>query len=215
MLPRPVERLFHSPSAEAVVYHAMGSRKPLESGKGLSSSKLRQVVYGRLRFATKLLNSAYLLRFLLGYWLEDVLNSVVHLLLGRWRRVGAYLTAWTDYLIGLRDILSERKIIQARRKISDATLFHLQRNPPPPLVWRGTPLLTRDIVLYHYLPFILEGKTRSLPEFQIVSTGEAIRLQIARRQRSLRRALDLVRYEGLVGLMQRMWRGLQGWLMRP
>jgi GT2 family glycosyltransferase len=202
-------------AAEAVVYHAMGSRKPMEGEKGLSSTKLRQVVYGRLRFATKLLGSAYLLRFLLGYWLEDVLNSVANLLLGRWRRVGAYLTAWTDYLIGLRDIWAERKIIQMQREIPDATLFHLQQNLPPPLVWRGTPLLTRDIVLYHYLPFILEGKTRSLPEFQFVSMGEAIRLQIARRQRSLRRAMDLVRYEGLVGFVQRMWRGLQGWLMRP
>lgn len=202
-------------AADAVVYHAMGSRKPLESEKGLSSTKLRQVVYGRLRFATKLLGSVNVFRFLSGYWLEDVLNGVANLLLGRWRKVGAYLTAWTDYIIGLREILAERKTIQAQRKISDATLFHLQRNLPPPLVWRGTPLLTRDMILYHYLLFILEGKTRMLPEFQIVSMGEAIRIQIARRQKSLRRALDLVRYEGLAGLVQRIWRGIQGLLMRP
>lgn len=202
-------------AADAVIYHAMGSRKPLESEKGLSSTKLRQIVYGRLRFATKLLGSVYLLRFLSDYCLEDVLNGVANLLLGRWRKVGAYLTAWTDYIIDLREILTERKTIQAQRKISDAILFHLQRNLPPPLVWRGTPLLTRDVVLSHYLPFILEGKTRILPEFQIVSMSEAIRIQIARRQRSLRRALDLVRYEGLAGLGQRTWRGIQSLLMRP
>jgi len=41
---------------QAVIYHAFGSIVPTEENSGLSARKLRWVVYGRLRFAGKLVS---------------------------------------------------------------------------------------------------------------------------------------------------------------
>jgi len=41
---------------QTVIYHAFGSIVPTEENSGLSARKLRWVVYGRLRFAGKLVS---------------------------------------------------------------------------------------------------------------------------------------------------------------
>ncbi len=53
------------------------------SESGLGAVKLQRVVYGRLRFITRLLGPGYWLRFFAGYLLEDLLNGLLYLVRGR------------------------------------------------------------------------------------------------------------------------------------
>jgi GT2 family glycosyltransferase len=181
---------------QAVIYHAFSSRVPDGIQAGLAVNKLQRVVYGRLRFITRLLGFSYLFRFLLGYLFEDLLNVMICLLRGRWGHVRAYWRAWSDYLTSLKALRSDREKIQSRRTQTDRALFQLQRHAPVPLVWHGLPLLTWDIVLHEYKPWIEARQT-------------------GRSKMTLQRALAIWRIEGAAALAHRLGRGILWKWMQP
>ena len=151
----------------AVVYHAFGGRVPTGAESGLSPRKLRNVVYGRLRFAIKLLD-ANLPRFLRNYLAEDWTNFTLLLTQRDWAAAGGYLKGWFGIIRDLPDVLKQRRSLQARRLVSDESLFALQKDLSMPFAWHGLPELTWDLVHHHYLPLIRSGRTRSMPEFENV-----------------------------------------------
>jgi GT2 family glycosyltransferase len=174
---------------QAVVYHAFSGRVPDGVESSLEAVKLQRVVYGRLRFITRLLGFNYLLRFFVGYLLEDMVYGLVYLVRGRWGHLRAYWRAWLDYFNSLDDLRLERKILQQRRSQTDWALFNLQRQSPVPLVWRGLPLLTWDIVRHEYAPWIESRQT-------------------GRPKMTLQRALSVWRVEGIAALLHRIGRGI-------
>jgi hypothetical protein len=184
------------PAQRAVIYHAFSGRVPDGAEHGLDATKLQRVAYGRLRFITLLLGRGYLLRFLCAYLLEDVLQGMIGLIRGRWGHFRAYWRAWGSYLASLRLLRQKRKLLQARRRRTDRELFDLQRRIPAPLVWRGLPLLTWDIVRYEYLPWIERG-------------------QSPRPKMTLGRALSIWRVEGLAALAHRIGRDILWRWMQP
>jgi GT2 family glycosyltransferase len=184
------------PAPQALVYHAFSSQVPGGTGGGLAVDKLERVIYGRLRFITRLLGPGYLLRFLIGYLFEDLLNAAMCLLRGRWGHLRAYWRAWSDYFGSLKELRSDRRALQSRRTQKDRSLFFLQRHTPVPLVWHGIPLLTWDIVSHEYKPWIE-------------------RRQTARPKMSLQRALSIWRAEGAAALAHRLGRGIIWKWMQP
>jgi GT2 family glycosyltransferase len=150
---------------KAVVYHAFGGRTPTGEADHLSPSKLRNVVYGRLRFAIKLIDK-YLYRFLWNYLWEDWSNLTHSLIRMDWATANAYLEGWSDLFRDLPSLRSKRRSLKARRTISDETLLDLQRNIPMTLAWHGLPELNWQLIQHHYLPLIRSGRTRPMPEFE-------------------------------------------------
>ena len=188
---------FHvRPAPQALVYHAFSGRVPGGVDLSLAADKLERVISGRLRFITRLLGLGFLLRFLLGYLLEDFLSAMICLLRGRWRHLRAYWRAWSNYFGSLKDLRSERKTLQTRRTQTDRALFNLQRNAPVPLVWRGLPLLTWDIVRFEYKPWI-ESHQADRPKMTLL------------------RAFSIWRIEGAAALVHRLGRGIQWKWMQP
>lgn len=151
------------PAPQAVIYHAFGGRVPDGQVEVLSPTKLRNVVYGRYRFSIKL-TSAYLARFLRNYWVEDLTNLSQWILRLNWSMAGAYLRGWGALLRNLTELLRTRNTVQANRKISDNSLFAIQRSIPMPFIWHGLPELTWDRIIHHYSPLLNSGRTRPMPE---------------------------------------------------
>jgi GT2 family glycosyltransferase len=151
---------------QAVIYHAFGSSVPSGAESELRPPKLRQVVYGRLRFISKILGSRFLLRFLINYIIEDIIRIISYLLQGRWRLIKACTQGWIDYLGTIPELREERKNVQLRRTVNDSELFRMQRIIPMPLILGGLPQLTWDIVAHIYQPLIGSGNLRILPEFE-------------------------------------------------
>jgi GT2 family glycosyltransferase len=149
---------------EAVINHAFGGRVPTGVEAGLTPQKLRNVVYGRLRFALKILDG-YLSRFLISYFFEDLTHLFRAIVKLDWSSTGAYFGGWSRFLREIPGIWNERKSLQVRRTIHDRDLFALQQNLPGTLTWHGLPELTWDLVQQHYLPLIQSRSTRSIPEF--------------------------------------------------
>ncbi|MEJ2598480.1 MAG: glycosyltransferase [Anaerolineales bacterium] len=150
---------------QAAVYHAFGGRVPSGSEERLSPRKLRNVVYGRLRFATKLLGD-YFPRFLRNYAAEDWINFTQFLAKRDWASARAVVGGWLDFIRNWPEITRRSRDLQSHRKLSDEQLFTLQRGMPPTFSWHGLPELTWDLVLNHYSPLILSQRTRSMPEFE-------------------------------------------------
>jgi GT2 family glycosyltransferase len=198
----------------AVVYHAFSGRVPSGEPAALSAQKLRRVAYGRLRFATKILEKTGWLRFLRNYLLEDSLNFTLALLRGRWGSARAYWQAWGAYLHSIPRIRQERTALQSRRVCTDQALFGLQKDIPQPFIRNGLPQLTWDIVRSCYYPLIISGETHQFPEFaslpEIATTGSP---QISPPS-MLRRAMDIWRSEGVGGLLHHVWRYTQWYFMR-
>lgn len=155
-------------SPGACVYHALGSRPPFEATFQLSPSKLKNVTYGRLRFAIKLLPIAFLIRFLAIYLAEDLLGMASDLLLLRGDSFRARANAWLKVAQSLPSLLGSRREIRARRKGQDKDIFGIPDSISPPLMWHGIPELTWDLVVFHYLPLILNAKTHRFAEFRDV-----------------------------------------------
>jgi GT2 family glycosyltransferase len=181
---------------QAVVYHAFSGRTPGGSASGLGEVKLRRVVYGRLRFITRLLGPGYFLRFISGYLLEDLLSGLLYLVRGRFGHLRACARGWQDYFAALPELRCERKAIQSRRRLADRDLFQLQRQVPAPLVRGGQPLLTWDIVCHEYLPR-LEAPRPAKPRM------------------SLKRALAIWKVEGFGAMAHRIGRWMVWRLMQP
>ncbi len=150
---------------KAVIYHAFGRRVHAGEEADLTPYKLRCVVYGRLRFALKLLASPTLWRFLVVYGIEDIAHLILRLFKLQGPMAGAILSGWLNFLKNLSSILPQRHQLQLTRTSTDNDLFTLQGSIPPGLIWRGLPELTWDIITHTYLPLILAGKTRPLIEF--------------------------------------------------
>lgn len=184
------------PAPQALVYHALSGRVPGVATDGLDALKLRRVVYGRLRFVTRLLVPGLLFRFIASYLLEDLVNIVLHLARGRWEQVRAYGAGWMDYFRSLGELRRERKIFRQRSRLGGRELFRLQRRLPAPLVRRGLPLLTWDIVCHEYLPWL--------------QTHAA-----ARSKMSLPRALAIWQVEGFAALAHRIGRRVLWKWMQP
>jgi GT2 family glycosyltransferase len=200
---------------EAVGYHAFGGRPSSDKEVSLPPRKLRQVVYGRLRFSTKIPGPWYLVRFLCLYILEDITNMILAILRGQWGKLKAYSQAWSDYWNDLPEMLEARKVIQTRRQCTDKGLFSLQKDVPMPLTWHGSPELTWDIVRHQYLPLIISGQTRPLPEFES-TLAEKLPIQSSRKLgQHVRRASNIRRAEGFSGLVHHIGRTIQWHLMRP
>jgi GT2 family glycosyltransferase len=203
---------------QAVVYHAFGAQAPgvralngrgTGTTSGMTSRKLRQVVYGRLRFATKILQPRTRRRFMVNYGLEDCARFASALWRGRWEMLGAYFQAWNDYFKSRPELQEQRRHIQTRRVISDEQLLELQRDLPMPLVQNGFPLLSRDIVRHHYLPLMLSGKTRALPEL----TG--IDASTLPEDRAWLRGRRILQEEGLKALCHRFGKYITWRLSQP
>lgn len=180
----------------AIVYHAFSGRHPGEVERGLNETKLQRVIYGRLRFSTRLLRPALLLRFLISYAVEDLFNGLLNLFRGHWGAARACVRAWRDYLGSLSELRLARKILRQRRPLANRELFSLQRQAPVPLIRQGVPLLTWDIVCHEYLPWI--------------QTHRSVRSKM-----SLRRAFSIWQVEGFAALAHRLGRRALWKLMQP
>jgi len=156
-----------------------------------------------------LLGVKFFVRFFLAYLVEDCLNAVLALIRGRWSVLQAYWQGWSDYLEGLSALRKERQVIQRKRVRFDKDMFAPQKMVPDPLMQRGLPLLTRDIIQSCYLPLILAAKTRALPEF-VTESGEPLFSGLFPKRRSLvSRLLGIWRAEGLRGLGYRIGKSVQ------
>jgi GT2 family glycosyltransferase len=160
---------------KAVVYHALGRRVHTGQEIDLTPHKLRCVVYGRQRFALKILALPRWLRFSILYTLEDLGRTALALFKPDWSAIRAVAGGWWKLVRDFSTILIERRRAQARRKLTDGELLALPVAIPPPHIWRGLPELTWDLVEHHYLPLIRSGKTRSMPEFDTVQTHRSAR----------------------------------------
>lgn len=198
---------------QAIVYHALGAHVPSSHGRRRSPEKLRYVVFGRLRFAVKLLSPKFLVRFLFAYGFEDCLRLCLAFLQLDVPTIRAYWYGWRDFLVSLSSLIRERKMTQTKRVRSDRVIFDLHKEIPVPLIRNGLPELTWDIVQNHYLPLILSGKTRPLPEFVDVDIEKAQREFIPQTRRA--RALAIWRNEGGRALVYRIARYLQWRLALP
>ncbi len=149
----------------AVIYHAFGGTGgPIGQSEGLSPRKLSNVVYGRLRFAIKLLKQRRG-RFLRNYLAEDVFSIFRSLGARDWAMARARLTGWQNILHSLPGIKAQRCLLQARRAINDEKLFAIQQHIPAPITWSGLPELTWDLVTNTYAPLIYTERSRPMPEF--------------------------------------------------
>ena len=157
------------PAAQATIYHALGGRVPEGTGV-LRPDKLTHVAYGRMRFALKLLQGARS-RFLRNYVLEDGINILRYLAVGRPSLARAYVKAWERLKADWPEILQSRRAFQPLRNQSDESLFSLQTNPPPNLTRKGFPELTWGLIARHYAPLLFERRTRAIPEMDLFNTS--------------------------------------------
>ncbi len=198
----------------AVVYHAFSGRVPSGEPDPMSAQKLCRVVYGRLRFATKILEKPSLLRFLRNYILEDSLNFTLALLRGRWGTLRAYWEGWRTYLHFIPMIRQKRSTIQTQRVCSDQALVNLHRNIPRPLIRNGLPHLTWDSIRFCYYPLIISGITRRFPEYAGLPEDPTTGALDLSHPSMLTRVGRIWRAEGISGLMHHIWRYTQWYLMQ-
>jgi GT2 family glycosyltransferase len=190
---------------DALAEHAFGAL-PGERA-ALKPEKLQQVTYGRLRWITRINGRGYFWGFLCAYLAEDLIRLAFYLLQGKWRSVRAVWRGWRDYLRALSALLPQRRILQARRRITDRQLFELQRGAPVLAVRAGYPQLTWDRIVSDYLPLICTNPDLALPEIdpgcEIPTPG------------TLRRLVRIVKIEGVEALVYWIGRNLVWRLMQP
>lgn len=197
----------------AVVYHAFGGRKPSGKEEELSAKKFRQVNYGRLRFISKIMGRKNLLRFLINYSVEDLFRCIWAVLSGRFKILQAIFLAWQDYLNELPEIRHERRILQSKRVLDDGELMRLQQRVPMPLIWHGLPELTLDIIRTSYIPLILSGQGKLLPEIAEYHSNQYSYYSPSGFRGLIIRSKRILFVEGLRGLLNRYLRHLQ-WILR-
>jgi GT2 family glycosyltransferase/glycosyltransferase involved in cell wall biosynthesis len=150
----------------AVVYHAFGGRVPTGQTGGLSAAKQRYASYGRLRFAKQVVSGEMSLRFLKNYRAEDRHSFLAALRHGRVKSALAVLGAGLDIYRSRRAIEQMHNRIHARAKTLPEVVFALPANLPPNLEWNSLPRLTWNDIQTYYLPLLLQGRTRTMPEFE-------------------------------------------------
>ncbi len=191
---------------QAVVYHAFSGRVPTGKVDPLAEQKLSRVVFGRLRWAALLLDERNRRRVLRNYRLEDGMRIALAWSRSRPAQARAIRRGRNEYQRCQGEIENRRKVIQARRACPDKALFTLQRAVPPPLIWRGLPLLTLDAVWYG--PWLASGAAREFPEWR---ANPDLPLPLSRPPGTIDRAIRILRREGLAALLERLARE---WLWR-
>ena len=222
---------------QAVVFHALGGRpssrqNPGIPRQGINPEKQQRVVYGRLHFITRLLGSASWLRFVTGYFIEDLARWALALLRGQSGLRRNLCAAWKQYLNAFPALRQENRLLRAKRAISDHQLLKRQvtaEKPvaiPPPLVRQGIPLLTWELVRSVYGPYLLERlrSTRQAVDFLPASlppelawvdsrfnqTGSAsLQLTQFHKPGLLGRARMIYRLEGGQALLERLAKTIQ------
>jgi GT2 family glycosyltransferase/glycosyltransferase involved in cell wall biosynthesis len=149
---------------QSIVYHAFGGRIPGPGSDRLNPTKLENVVYGRLRFTTKLLDG-YLEEYFLSYITTDFINFFRYLISLKFSFAAAILQGYRKFFKDFSDIRSQRKVVSSKKVVKDKAIFRLQRAMPETSIWQGLPELTWDLVRSFYLPEITKGNTRRLEEF--------------------------------------------------
>ena len=139
---------------QAVVFHAFSGRIPVGEKNSLSPAKLENVVYGRLRYTTKLLDE-YLGRFWLSYLIADLVNGIRFLVSLKFNLIPAMLSGWGRYVDDLPEIRRQRKAFISDKVVGDRSLFAIQREMPETIIWRGLPELTWDLIKNKYLPLLM------------------------------------------------------------
>jgi GT2 family glycosyltransferase len=196
---------------QGIIYHAFGGRVP-SADYTMGASKYHQVVYGRLRFISKLLHWKSWLRFIIAYSFEDCIRFIIALFRGRFKVTNAYFLGWIDFVRDFSEIKHSRKVIQQKRVITDRDLFRTQHWVPAPLIWHGLPILTRDTVRNEYLPRIISAKIGEFPEFidfDMDSFSDA-----TKKEHYLRRGIGILQGEGLDRFLHRVWKYIQWRMMK-
>jgi GT2 family glycosyltransferase len=150
----------------AVVRHVFGYKVRGGEESDLTPRKLAMAVYGRLRFANKLLSGPLRRHFVRRYLAEDTANFRAASRAGQWPVVRAYLRAWRRVLAHLPAMRQANRALMARARIPVETLFAGQQTMPAGLLWSGVPELSRSNIEQHYLPLLAAGRTRPVPEWQ-------------------------------------------------
>jgi hypothetical protein len=88
-----------------------------------------------------------------------------YLLRGQWAHARAVWEGWQHFVRDWQEIRALRQTLQNSRTQTDAQLFALHSQIPPPLVWQGFPELTWDVIATQYEPLMFDGRTRPMPEF--------------------------------------------------
>ena len=148
----------------AIVYHAFGGRIPSGSPESLPPLKLKNAVYGRLRFVEKLLDDKRL-ELLQNHRKEDARRFLASLAGFHWAEARAYLAGWLLFSRTRPSLKRTRQTLLKRRVMTDEELFALQEGYPEHATWNNLPDLTWERIESQYYPLIHNGKTRELPEF--------------------------------------------------
>jgi GT2 family glycosyltransferase/glycosyltransferase involved in cell wall biosynthesis len=155
-------KILAAPSA--VVYHAFGGRIPSGSPGTLPPQKLKNAVYGRLRFVEKLLEGKRR-ELLRNHRKEDVRNLFAALAGFHWATARAYLAGWLLFINSRPSLNRNRPALLKKRIMTDEELFALQKGYPEHATWNNLPDLTWERIESQYYPLIHTGRTRALPEF--------------------------------------------------
>jgi GT2 family glycosyltransferase len=147
----------------AVVYHAFGGRVPSGEAGGLATRKLANAIYGRLRFALKLLYPPARNHFLAHYLREDLRNALAAVARLRLGQLGAFPRAYLHLARDFKDIYRQHQQLSAN--LANPNVTALAFDPPDPLDWNGLPRLDQAALQSVYLPLILSKRTRLMPEF--------------------------------------------------
>jgi N-acetylglucosaminyl-diphospho-decaprenol L-rhamnosyltransferase len=149
----------------ALVEHVFGGRVRSGAESDLTPFKTKNAAYGRLRFALKLVGGRERRTFVANYLTEDAVNVRAAVKRGDWVTVRAYAAAWLRLGVTAPAIAVARRAIRRTRRLPDAALFAGQQEFPGGLMWHGIPELSRETIATDYLPLLLSGRTRPLPEF--------------------------------------------------
>jgi hypothetical protein len=93
-------------------------------------------------------------------------------------------------------------------------LLGTQRQVPVPLIWQGIPLLTSDVIENEYLPLILSGKTKTLPEVLPVTPDSPESTNEFRSKSWVTRFMRIWQFEGFTAMLHRFGRLVEWHLMR-
>jgi hypothetical protein len=200
---------------QAIVYHAFSGRVPSGEKNDMTAQKLQRVVYGRLRFAIKILDRNFLIRFLFNYIIEDITRLIITLLSGKWRMSRAYLQAWSMYQKSFASLKDERRLVQKRRQVTDVDLFNMQREIPAPLMRNGLPMLTWDLIQYHYYPLFASGQAHEIPGFSDFRTLQSNAEQKSHLRTMWERSIQILENEGISALLLHIGKSIQWRLMQP
>jgi len=202
----------------AIAFHAFSGKSALNLYERIPNRKLKQVIYGRLRFISLVFEKSIMWIVFCNYLIEDIISFVAALFRGKNEAARAYWDAWKYYKMALPEIKERRRTIQERRRLSDKELLASHRQIPPIHLWNGIPLLTWDIVQNDYLPWLSTFQANLLPELSENNDPTNIRRNRDIQQNpsffSPTRLFNIYRFEGPKALIFRIARFIQWKMMR-